>query len=72
VRVGNMVYISERITNLHEYERSIAMCRTFYNMAVSATNLEDKQNALQSLNDELLKLENYDFCIERRKVVYCE
>ncbi|MCR0338382.1 hypothetical protein [[Clostridium] innocuum] len=48
------------------------MCRTFYNMAVSATNLEDKQNALQSLNDELLKLENYDFCIERRKVVYCE
>lgn len=67
-----MFYISERIVNLHEYEKTIAMCRTFYNMAINTTDSLELEYALRSLGDELSKLENYDFCIDRRKVDYCE
>lgn len=72
-----MVYISERIINISELEALLSAARLNFELLISelqeeAPQIEKFQNLSRAVRDELVKAENFEFCVEKRKCILKE
>lgn len=70
-----MVFISERIINISELEALLSATRLNFEILMAelqkeTPRIEKVQNLACAVRDELVKAENFEFCIEKRKCVF--
>lgn len=67
-----MQYVSERITNLKDFEETAAYLNTLIGM-IEVSNCEKQRKELwQELKTKAKELNDFEFQLEKRKVDYCE
>ena len=67
-----MVFISERIINISELEALLSATRLNFEilraeLQKETPQIKKVQNLACAVRDELVKAENFEFCIEKRK-----
>ena len=63
------LYVTERVTNIAELEKIIMDC---YMLAQRLQKESPHDKNFQTLVEGLKEANEFEFCVERRKTIYCE